>query len=97
MPSADISAIRVCRTGECGKLRERALEDFQQGRLPVRVDLLLGMPSRYLTLEDVERSLAAIFTRSNERPGFHLLHHLAAVRTHCRPPVYLAVRRQAGP
>jgi predicted amidohydrolase YtcJ len=29
--------------------------------LPVRVDLLLGMPSRYLTLEDVERSLRLYF------------------------------------
>jgi predicted amidohydrolase YtcJ len=40
---------------------EAYLEAEQRGRLPVRVDLLLGMPSRYLTLEDVERSLRLYF------------------------------------
>jgi predicted amidohydrolase YtcJ len=40
---------------------EAYVEAEQHGRLPVRVDLLLGMPSRYLTLEDVERSLRLYF------------------------------------
>ena len=40
---------------------EAYVEAGQHGRLPVRVDLLLGMPSRYLTLEDVERSLRLYF------------------------------------
>jgi predicted amidohydrolase YtcJ len=31
------------------------------GRLPVRVDLLLGMPSRYMPLDDIERSLRLYF------------------------------------
>ena len=40
---------------------EAYIDAEQQGRLPVRVDLLLGMPSRYLTLADVERSLRLYF------------------------------------
>jgi len=40
---------------------EAYVDAEQQRRLPVRVDLLLGMPSRYLTLEDIERSLRLYF------------------------------------
>jgi predicted amidohydrolase YtcJ len=40
---------------------EAYVDAEHQGRLPVRVDLLLGMPSRYLTLDDVERSLRLYF------------------------------------
>jgi predicted amidohydrolase YtcJ len=40
---------------------EAYVEAEQRGRLPVRVDLLLGMPSRYLSLEDVEHSLRLYF------------------------------------
>jgi len=40
---------------------EAYVEAEQQGRLPVRVELLLGMPSRYMTLEDIERSLRLYF------------------------------------
>jgi predicted amidohydrolase YtcJ len=40
---------------------EAYVEAEHQGRLPVRVDLLLGMPSRYLPLEEVERSLRLYF------------------------------------
>jgi len=40
---------------------EAYVEAEQQGRLPVRVDLLLGMPSRYLPLEQVEQSLRLYF------------------------------------
>jgi predicted amidohydrolase YtcJ len=40
---------------------EAYVEAQHQGRLPVRVDLLLGMPSRYMTLEDVERCLRLYF------------------------------------
>lgn len=40
---------------------EAYVEAEELGRLPVRVDLLLGMPSRYMTLEDIERSLRLYF------------------------------------
>jgi hypothetical protein len=40
---------------------EAYVDANSQGRLPVRVDLLLGMPSRYMTLEDIERSLRLYF------------------------------------
>jgi len=40
---------------------EAYVDADQQSRLPVRVDLLLGVPSRYMSLEDVERSLRLYF------------------------------------
>jgi predicted amidohydrolase YtcJ len=40
---------------------EAYVDAEQHGRLPVRADLLLGLPSRYLSLEDVERSLRLYF------------------------------------
>jgi predicted amidohydrolase YtcJ len=40
---------------------EAYVEAEQHGRLPVRVDMLLGMPSRYMLLEDIQRSLALYF------------------------------------
>jgi hypothetical protein len=43
-PSADISTIRACRTNECGKLRERAIESNCSRYAELTLTTVLGLP-----------------------------------------------------